>query len=275
MLNPWSLGHKSWKKKLALGLGVRGFIEQADFIHCLSRDEAALVEPLELQPPLLIFPNGIFLEEFAALPPAGSFLSSQPALRGRRFVLFLGRLHLVKGLDILAEAWQRCATEAPDVDLVVAGPDAGAGRDFASRIAVAGLADRVHLVGPLYGAEKFAALLDAECFCLPSRQEGFSVAILEALACGVPAVISEACRFPEARAAGAAEVVALDATSLADGLMRVLSDTENARAMGRAGQTLVRSQYTWPAIAESLIHAYGDASRTRGCGVQPHPIQGS
>jgi glycosyltransferase involved in cell wall biosynthesis len=275
MLNPWSLGHKSWKKKLALGLGVRHFIDQADFIHCLTADEAALVEPLELKPPLLVFPNGIFLEEFAALPPAGSFLSSQPSLHGRRFVLFLGRLHFVKGLDILADAWERCAAEASDVDLVVAGPDAGAGRDFVSRIADAGLADRVHMVGPLYGAEKFAALLDAACFCLPSRQEGFSVAVLEALGCGVPAVISEACRFPEAVVAGAAEVVALDATSLADGLMRVLSDSEHARAMGRAGQALVRSQYTWPAIAERLVQAYCKAAQPRSLPVGQYPIQPS
>jgi glycosyltransferase involved in cell wall biosynthesis len=199
-------------------------------------------------------------EEYGGLPPAGSFVASRPSLAGRRFVLFLGRLHVVKGLDILADAWRRCAAEAPDVDLVVAGPDAGAGRDFAARIAQAGLADRVHMAGPLYGAKKLAALVDAACFCLPSRQEGFSVAVLEALACGVPAVISEACRFPEAAVAGAAEVVASDANSLATGLLRVLSDPTRALAMGRAGQQLVCSQYTWPAIAQRLIQAYTDVT---------------
>jgi glycosyltransferase involved in cell wall biosynthesis len=266
MLNPWSLKHKRWKKSLALNLGVRRIIDRANFIHCLNSDEAALVAPLGLRPPRLVFPNGVFLEEFARLPPTGTFISSRPALRGRRFILFLGRLHIVKGLDILAEAWRRCAAEAPDVDLVVAGPDAGAGEDFMARIAEGGLAHRVHLVGPLYGEAKFAALVDAACFCLPSRQEGFSVAVLEALACGVPAVISEACRFPEAAAAGAAEVVGPQAALLADGLMRVLSDPKRALAMGRAGRHLVKSQYTWPIIAKRVVCAYGEFAQKSASG---------
>jgi hypothetical protein len=59
MLNPWSLEHKRWKKKLGLALGIRRFINRASFIHCLSSDEAKLIEPLELRPRLLVFPNGI------------------------------------------------------------------------------------------------------------------------------------------------------------------------------------------------------------------------
>jgi glycosyltransferase involved in cell wall biosynthesis len=271
MLNPWSLQQKRWKKKLALGLGIRRVIERAQFIHCLNAEEAALIAPLKLSPPPLVFPNGVFLEEFAQLPPAGSFASRQKSLNGRRFVLFLGRLAHVKGLDVLAEAWIRCAAQVPGVDLVVAGPDEGVQVDFDATIARAGLSDRVHVVGPMYGEEKFAALVDAACFCLPSRQEGFSVAVLEALACGVPAVISEACRFPEAAAAGAAEVVPLEPGLLAEALIRVLSDPLRAAAMGRAGQDLIRSQYTWSSIAGRLIDSYRAFAPQPGPAVQPLP----
>jgi glycosyltransferase involved in cell wall biosynthesis len=260
MLNPWSLSQKRTKKRLALAVVVRRVINGSRFIHCLTAEEAAMIKPVGLAPPSLDFPSGIFLEEIEPLPPAGTFLATHPQLGGRRFVLFLSRLHHVKGLDFLAEAWAKCASRIPDVDLVVAGPDDGAQRDFEMRIARAGLERRVHLVGPLYGADKFAALTDAACFCLPSRTEGFSVAIVEALACGVPVVMSEACRFPEAAAAGAARMVPLDAMALADAIGDLLSDPQRAKVMGQAGWDLIRRDYTWPAIAKRIIEAYQRAS---------------
>jgi glycosyltransferase involved in cell wall biosynthesis len=256
MLNPWSLAQKRWKKRLALTLEVRRVLNGAQFIHCLNTEESAFIEALNLKPPLLVFPNGVFLEEIEPLPPGGKFFLAHPSLNGRRFVLFLGRLHYVKGLEYLADAWAQCAESIPDVDLVVAGPDGGAKRDFEARICRAGLSHRVHIVGPLYGAEKYAALVDAACFCLPSKQEGFSVAVVEALACGVPVVMSDACRFPEAASAGAAQVVPLEATSLAGALRGVLTNEQQAQAMGRAGRALIRRSYTWPVIADRIVEAY-------------------
>jgi glycosyltransferase involved in cell wall biosynthesis len=124
------------------------------------------------------------------------------------------------------------------------------------QIARAGAAGRVHIVGPLYGVDKLAALVDCACFCLPSRQEGFSVAVLEAMACGAPVVISQNCHFAEAAAAGAADIVTLDDTSLSEALRRLLTDPQRASAMGRAGWNLIRRDYTWPTIAERVVAAY-------------------
>jgi glycosyltransferase involved in cell wall biosynthesis len=256
MLDPWSLGQKSWKKKLALSMGVRRLLDRAAFIHTLNADEAELIAPLALRSPCVVVPNGVFLEEIEPLPERGMFVAGRPQLRGKRLLLFLARLHYKKGLDYLADAWAEVAPHVPNADLVVAGPDDGARRDFEQRIARAGLVDRVYLAGALYGAEKYSALVDANCFCLPSRQEGFSVAVLEALACGLPVVMSPPCHFPEAAAAGAAEVVALDKGELAAALRRVFSDDQRAQAMGRAGVELIRRNYTWQAIAAKSLEAY-------------------
>jgi glycosyltransferase involved in cell wall biosynthesis len=196
MLDPWSLAQKRWKKRLALAFGLRRLLDRAAFIHALNADEARLIEPLGLKTHCEILPNGVFLEEIEPLPAPGSFISLHPQLRGRHYVSFIARLHYKKGLDFLADAFGIIAPQCPDLDLVIAGPDDGAKSDFEDRIRRAGLDKRVHLVGPLYGHDKFAALIDSACFCLPSRQEGFSVAVTEALACRVPVVISEPCNFP-------------------------------------------------------------------------------
>jgi glycosyltransferase involved in cell wall biosynthesis len=267
MLDIWSLAQKPWKKRLALALGCRRMLDRAAFIHALNRDEAELMRPLGLKAPAEIIPNGVFTEEFEHLPSAKTF----PALIGlkaeRRFVLFLSRLHYKKGLDLLANAFQRVAQECPDVDLVVAGPDGGAEDDFRDLVRRFGLERRVFMVGPLYGETKLQAFVSAACFCLPSRQEGFSVAITEALACGTPVVITRACHFPEVAVAGAGAVVALDARDVATALVETLSNAPAARAMGQNGRRLVFENYTWPRIAQltiGLYEAYAPATENVG-----------
>ena len=113
------------------------------------------------------------------------------------------------------------------------------------------------------GRRSFAALVDCDCFCLPSRQEGFSLAVTEAMACRSPVVISTSCHFPEVREAGAGVITDLNATDIADGLMTVLGTHEQASMMGKAGRELVTSRFTWPSVAGQMIRAY-DATSLSG-----------
>jgi glycosyltransferase involved in cell wall biosynthesis len=256
VLDPWCLSQKALKKRIALALRYKRMLDDALYLHVLNIDERDLIKPLGLKCPMEVIPNGVFVEEFEQLPPPGTFIADHDELQGRPFILFMSRLHYKKGLDHLADAFAIFARANDEAHLVVAGPDEGAREDFERRIAAAEIADRVHLVGPVYGEAKLAALRDASCFCLPSRQEGFSMAITEALACGVPAVISRDCHFPEVAEAGAGAVVDLDAQRVADALLRVMDDEPLRRRMGDAGRELVRSRFTWPHIAEQTINAY-------------------
>jgi glycosyltransferase involved in cell wall biosynthesis len=255
MLDPWSLRQRRWKKKLAMMLGVRRVLGRAAFIHTLNPDEGELLAPLRLGVPTEIIPNGIFFEEFDPLPPRDQFRADCPSLGNRPFVLFLSRLHYKKGLDLLADAFASLAPRHPDVDLVVAGPDDGSKADFERRISEAGLTARVHLVGPLYGVQKRAALAACDCFTLPSRQEGFSVAVLEAMAAGAPVVVSDACHFPDIETEGAGFVVPLRADALGEAIEKVLNDPDRRR-FGRAGRSLVERKYTWERAAELAVAAY-------------------
>lgn len=259
MLDPWCLGNtpaKRVKKHAALATAYRGMLAHAAFLHTLNRDERDLMAPLRLRPPAEVLPNGVFLDELSNLPAPGAFRVLHPAIGPDPYILFLSRLHHKKGLDYLADAFARLVPKHATLRLVVAGPDDGALTPFSDQCRRLGVEARVHAVGPLYGAAKLAAFVDAAVFCLPSRQEGFSMAVTEAMACGVPVVVSDQCHFPEVAEAGAGRVTGLSAAATAEGLESVLSDPGARAAMGRAGRALVEARFTWPAIARASIEAY-------------------
>ncbi len=256
MLDPWSLAQNAWKKRLAMRVVYRRMLTGAAFLHMLNVDEANLLEPLHLGRPKRIIPNGIFLEEIEPRPASGSFRSAHPALGDRPYVLFVSRLHHKKGLDYLADAFARVAAQVREAQLVVAGPDEGEEAAFRTRVARLGVAGRVHLVGPLYGRDKVAAMSEAAVFCLPSRQEGFSVAVLEALACGAPAVISTACHFPEVAEVGAGEIVPLEVPAIAAALVGILGRADARQTIGARGRRLIEDKYTWQRVAAQCDAAY-------------------
>ena len=112
------------------------------------------------------------------------------------------------------------------------------------------------MVGMLFGANKYAAIRNAVCLCQPSRQEGFSMTIIEALASGVPVVISKDCHFPEVEELGAGRVVELNAMSIANALIQIVSNNEWRKIAGQKAKELALAKYTWPKIAERSIEVY-------------------
>ena len=126
---------------------------------------------------------------------AESFLTACPLLRGKRLALFLGRLHPKKGCDLLIDAFAATLAPDPDWHLVMAGPDtgpdqAGWSAQLRAQAAARGIANRVTWPGMLSGQMKWGALGAAEVFVLPSHQENFGIAVVEALACARPVLIA-------------------------------------------------------------------------------------
>jgi len=120
-----------------------------------------------------------------------AFLESHPNLRDKRLLLFLGRLHVKKGCDLLIDAFATVAHRDPTLHLVIAGPgDQTYRASLMARAEALGLASRITWPGLLRGEMKWGAFHAAEAFVLPSHQENFGIAVAEALACGVPVLIS-------------------------------------------------------------------------------------
>lgn len=137
---------------------------------------------------------GIVEDEHAGQDPAReveAFYGALPELRGRRFLLFLARIHEKKGCDLLIEAFARVAAAVPDVHLVMAGPDqVGMQVKLQSRAEQLGIAARVHWPGMIGGEVKWGALRACDALVLPSHQENFGVSVAEALLAGRPVLLS-------------------------------------------------------------------------------------
>ena len=147
--------------------------------------------------------------------------------------------------------------------LLVVGPDDGARGAMESILEQTGVLDRTVFTGMLLGDHKRAAFQCAELFVQPSYTEGFSNSVLEALAAGLPVVISEQCNFPEVAEHGAGFVVPLNDASVGEAIGELLSDVRLGARMGRNGRRLVDERYTWQAAAASMAACYRTLLRER------------
>lgn len=154
------------------------------------------------------------------------FFEAHPRLRGKRLVLFLSRIHPKKGCDILLQAFAAAAATSPDAHLVIAGPDSiGWRTELQAMAGRLGLEDRITWTGMLAGDLKWGAFRAAEFFVLPSHQENFGIAVVEALACGVPVAISRRINiWREIEADGAGSAVEPDTSAFSSLLKAWLSD---------------------------------------------------
>ena len=252
MLGRWSLAQKPLRKRIALAVSWRRLIRQALFVQALTQAEARDFATLSINCPVEVIPNGFFLEEMGELPAPGSFHADHPELCGQRFILFLGRLHYVKRVDWLVRAFAKLVATDVDVRLVLAGPDCGTQPRIEREVKALGLANRVHFVGPLYGTQKYAAMADARCFCQPSVYETFSMSILEAMACGLPPVITRGCNFDEVGTSGSGVVVDTE-DELADALRKFCLDADARNSAGAKARGLVVAKYTWPVVARQML----------------------
>ena len=194
-----------------------------------------------------------------------SFRRALPALADRPYLLFLGRIHQKKGCDILVDAFARVASDHPELDLVIAGPDLSglrAGLELTAQ--AAGIATRVHWPGTLSGDMKWGALRGCKALVLPSHQENFGVVVAEALAAGRPVLLSDRVNiWQEVTAAGAGMVspVDIDATSRMLGDFLSLS-ADATDQMGRAARACFLARFEVGIAAGEICAVLEEVKRT-------------
>lgn len=239
-------------------------LREAAALHYTAEDEMRLAQPYTQGTRGIVVPNGLDLAQYADLPLSGRFRAQHPEIGNRRIVLFLSRLNFKKGLDLLVPAFARAARRYDDLHLVIAGPDDGMKDQTEALVAIEGIGGRTTFAGMLDHAAKLAAFRDAAMFVLPSYSENFGIAIVEAMACGVPVAISDRVNiWREIESAGAGLVARPAVDDVVRQIETLAADPAGAAAMGERGRTLVAEKFSWRRIACELESVYRSLARLR------------
>jgi glycosyltransferase involved in cell wall biosynthesis len=257
-LDPFLFERHRLRKIIMELLFERKNIKCAAAIHFTTEEEKRLAEPYTFGTPGIVVPHGLDLAEYQNLPASGAFKSQYPETNGKKIILFFGRINFKKGLDILARAYSMVARSRDDVHLVIAGPDnEGFGEKVRGWLSDEGVLERVTFTGMLKGLDKLVAMRDAEMFVLPSYSENFGIAVVEAMACGIPVIISDKVNiWREVEQGRAGKVTPCNVERFAEAMVDLIEAPKEAKLMGENGKVLVRDRFQWSKIAFALEAAY-------------------
>lgn len=244
MMEDWAWQYSARAKKIAWRFGQK-FCLKADLFHATAVSEEKSIRRRGYFGPVVTLPNGIEVQERKWSP------ATEP-----REVLYLGRLHAIKGLDLLIDAWGRLAL-GRGWRLRIVGPDDGDTlQRLRTRAASLGLANIV-FEGPLHGEEKIRAYQSAAIYVLSSHSENFALTVAEALSNGTPVVCTRGAPWEGLDAHDCGRWVPISADGIAEGLRQLTSlSTESLMEMGERGQEWMMRDFSWASIAGRMSACY-------------------
>ena len=245
-LSAWALGRSALQKRIFWRLLQGPAVAGAACFHATAESEYDDIRRLGFRQPVCIIPNGIDLPRLEPKP-------SGPL----RQLLFLGRLHPIKGVDILLRAWRAVEHRFPDWELHVAGPDNGG--YLAEMQALAGQLrlERFVFRGPLYGDDKRRAYTEASLFVLPTHSENFGMTVAEALAAGTPAIVTRGAPWAGLAERRAGWWIDIGVDPLVACLEQALSTAPQRLAeMGLAGHEWMKRDFSWQRIGVQFLETY-------------------
>lgn len=247
-LNTWSLQQKTWKKRIYYRAVIDGCLHGANSIHATSEAEKKSLDMLGHKSNVVIVPLGI------SLP---SFFRHEHKKQHLHF-LFLSRIHPVKNLPILLKAISILVDEGIELKLTIAG-DGKPGYliQLSQQLKELGIQDQITFVGFVQGDKKKEIMAVADLFVLPSFQESFGVAVIEAMAMGLPVVISDQVALAaEVADADAGMIVEVDKLDSLVSALRNLQDYRVRNRMGDNARKLVETRFSLEALGENLVDYY-------------------
>lgn len=243
-LAEWALRKSRYRKKAFWALLQRQALGTATCFHATSEAEYDDIRRAGLKQPVCVLRHGV------DLPPPNT-------IDRKRRVLFLGRVHAQKGMEILLHAWKAVEPAFPDWDLEIVGPgEPRHVRSFETLAVRLGI-ERAFFRGPLYGPRKLIALQEASLFVLPSFSESFGIAVAESLAAGTPVIVTKGTPWREVEGRGAGWWIDPGQGSLELALKSALSKpSAELEAMGNAGRRWMQSDFAWDDIGVQWAQTY-------------------
>lgn len=246
MLSPQALQVARWKKKLAWHLYQRRDLNAARGFHATSEAEAEDLRSLGLKQPIAVIPNGVELTSpDRKLTPSSNLT-----------ILFLSRIHPIKGLLDLVEAWSKVRT--PKWRVVIAGPDENNhAAQVKRRLVELDIVDDFTFVGSVDDEQKTRLLAAADLFVLPSHSESFGLVVAEALAAGLPVITTTATPWQSIQSFEAGWWIPPEVEPLAKALSDATSrSVGELHAIGARGRELVAHNYSWESAAAKMLEFF-------------------
>lgn len=245
-LSPWAMASGSKFKRTFWSLLQRPSIAHAALFHATAESEYFDIRRMGFKQPIAIIPNGIDIPKYNFKPP-----------RQYRTVLFLGRLHPVKGIESLLRAWRNLQEDFPDWRLQVVGPGdekyASTLKSLSDELAL----DRVSFPGPLYGQDKFEAYRNSDIYVLPSRSENFGMTVAESLSCGTPCVVTQGAPWRGLEETRSGWWPDLSDSALLQSLRQAMSKSQGELdAMGENGRLWMARDFSWNHIGTLMNSVY-------------------
>jgi glycosyltransferase involved in cell wall biosynthesis len=254
MLEPPALRHHQTRKRAAWALFDRAALHRAALWHATSPFEAATLRRRDAAAPVVEIPNPVALTASDATQEATPLRAADGG--GDPYVLFLGRLHPIKRLDLLAASFARVRAAVPDARLVIAGPDE-LGTRAAVEPAFRGIAAGVDWIGAVDGPAKRALLERARALVMCSDSESFGMSVAEAMAAATPVVVTRTCPWPVVETAACGYWVDQTSGAIAGALIDLLRDPARARAMGARGHAVIAREFSPQAVGARWRDVYG------------------
>lgn len=264
-LNTWALAEKRIKKSIYMKVLGRRYVNGAAAIHCTDPTEAEAVKRLGLRPPIFVVPNAIRTFSFSKVKKSGSLRRQLGIPDYADVMIFVGRITQYKRPDIAVDTLGTVHSLGREIHLVIVGPDEdGIVQQLQTQAQSLGCNDRLHFTGLLNREAVISALAEADLLLVPTEiQENFGMSALEAMATGVPILVSEGIPVGRwAQMVGAGRVVPCTKEAFRQAALELLSKPEELKIMGQRGQDLVRQHFDSKAVAQRMLAQYKAIVRT-------------
>jgi glycosyltransferase involved in cell wall biosynthesis len=248
MLEGGALAYHRWRKKIWYSVWEKRYMKRAALLHATSEKEKLTLDGLAIGPEVVCVPNGLWPpERHSDVNQPGAWLDPESLV-----VLYLGRLHPSKRIDILVDAVEIARQANDRIQLVLAGVTDGVDVQSTLRRSQA----FCRWIGELDENSKWAVLDSAHLLVMCSDSESFGMSVLEALAVGTPVVVTKTCPWKIVEDARCGRWVLQRADEIAKAILEILADPHQARAMGERGRKLVSARYSWRAIGQEMQRQY-------------------
>jgi glycosyltransferase involved in cell wall biosynthesis len=245
-LSAWAMKSGTSVKRIIWPLLQRPALAATTCFHATAMSEYEDIRRMGFHQPVAIIPNGI------------DILDLHPSIeKNDRTLLFLGRIHPVKGLDMLLPAWQAVQERFAEWKLRIVGPDNGGYLARMKETAADLALERIEFTGPLFGPEKWQAYRDADLFVLPTYSENFGMAVAEALAAGTPAIVSKGAPWSDLNTRQAGWWIDIGVDPLVACLEQALAESSgDLSARGLRGREWMKAEYSWQHIGRKMAATY-------------------